>query len=98
MIIDCIISITVADKKDFCLVLVVLCYARNSDKPIRLLAADEMPSGENSKDIMREIDFGLQQGLYFLRHSSLYLEKCTLSGTPGALILSKILQKRSMTL
>ena len=33
-----------------------------------------MPSGENSKDIMREIDFGLQQGLYFLRHSSLYLE------------------------
>ena len=37
MIIDCIISITVADKKDFCLVLVVLCYARNSDKPIRLL-------------------------------------------------------------
>ena len=33
-----------------------------------------MPSGENSKDIMREIDFGLQQGLYFLRHCSLYLE------------------------
>ena len=48
-----------------------------------------MPSGENSKDIMREIDFGLQQGLYFLRHSSLYLEKCTLSGTPGTLIKAR---------
>ena len=57
-----------------------------------------MPSRENSKDIMREIDFGLQQGLYFLRHSSLYLENALfLDGTPGTLIC-KILQKCSMTL